>query len=231
MKRVLSGLFLAILLAACSGPSAPGGGSCREGICIKIRPVEPLIYNAPITVMISVTTETSILKLGIALDVDQSVMVDPVVGKPPDSMVWSEPGLLEWEYTTEPKTPIIIFRTLSFPDNSRDYNIKASAITKQGMIIQDSFYIDLKQGEVKIYLRNTPLPKRSPQYLEPYVGTPLPKLPTDTPIIYVTPNLLTQTPIATATIPAYPAPQTASPTQRIRTPTAASSGTPGYPAP
>ena len=68
MKKFFLIMFISVSLVSCSQGGPPGGSAnCSEGVCVTLRVVEPVQFNAPIIVMITVTSDKDRSDLGLTL--------------------------------------------------------------------------------------------------------------------------------------------------------------------
>ena len=81
MKSKSAFLFLVISLTlsmvSCMGGSSLRG-RCENGICVKLEVSEPIRFNEPVTLTITVSSEKDIQDLGVSLyhDVNVSIVKD-----------------------------------------------------------------------------------------------------------------------------------------------------------
>lgn len=180
MKRLLLVFtLLALGPTACIGVSAPGGGRCNEGMCVKITVAEPIRFGEPVTVTITVTSEKDISNLGVSLYHD----VDVVVEEPQniekgvkDQAFWR--GGASWGIDAKANTPLTFTRKVHFPPREGFFLVVANASTPS-LHAADSIriYITREGGKVN------PTPKVLPgtPFLVPAASPPPKWTPASTP--------------------------------------------------
>ncbi|CAG0935602.1 hypothetical protein TFLX_04445 [Thermoflexales bacterium] len=60
-------IVVVALLAACTPASRPGGINCKTDVCVDVQLSEPIRFNEPVTVTITVETEKDETELQIGL--------------------------------------------------------------------------------------------------------------------------------------------------------------------
>jgi hypothetical protein len=181
MKHLLLVFTLSVLsLSACMGASAPGGGTCKQGVCVKIVAIEPIRYGEPVTVTITITSEKDISNLGVSLYHDVDVMVEePPSGEKgvKDQTFWK--GGASWRVDAKANSHLTFTRKVRFPPREGLFTIVANASTPS-LHAADSIDIYVTREGGKVYLSGTPLPitpfvmKTPPPYILNPQGTPLP---------------------------------------------------------
>jgi hypothetical protein len=162
MKRGWLFVIGIILLAGCMGSAAPGGGKCREGICVKIEVAEPVRWGEPVTVTITVKTETDFPKLGVSLYfIDRSIIVEGPAGweaNCQEGTVWE--GGAAWLVEARAGQIMTFVRKIWLPATEESFQILANATTPQGFRVTDSVRISLTRKGGKVYYSGTPVPTR-----------------------------------------------------------------------
>ncbi len=186
MKRLypLTFLILSLVLYGCSGGSA--GLKCQLGVCIKIQAVEPVLFNLPVIVNITVTAETDMPSLGVSLSHDANVTVDnpqSLEVEIKNTTAWITG--VSWIVDAKANLPLVFTRTLRLPAQEGHYTIVARASTPAtGPIATDSFTISLTRNGGAVYYSGTPMPTSpglGPTAVPLYPRTPLISTPTSRP--------------------------------------------------
>lgn len=180
MKCLLLVFTLSVLgLSACMGASAPGGGTCKQGICVKIAAVEPIHFGEPVTVTITVTSDKDLSNLRVSLYHDVDVVVEEpqnVEKGVKDQTFWR--GGASWGIDAKADSPLNFARRIRFPTREGWFTIVANAGTPS-VRTEDSIIIYITPEGGKVYLSGTPLPI-TPVVIPTYTFlTPLP-FPTPT---------------------------------------------------
>ncbi len=186
MKRLFI-FFLSIFVTACSGVSAPAGGNCRGGLCVKVEAVEPIQFGEPVTVTIAVTAEKDISTLGVSLfhDMDVSVDTPQSLEKEIRDTIVSQRGV-DWVVDAKANQSLILSRRLRFPSREGLFNVMVAASTPSLRVVH-SLVIHMTRAGGKVYLSNTPIPitpgpaPTSPPALRTLLAQPTPTR-TSTPI-------------------------------------------------
>lgn len=198
-------------LAACAG-GATGKDNCskRGELCIQVRAKEPLRYDEPITIMITVTSEKDIDGLGVSLMADSTIIVvQDALEAEPGKVVWKDQRHVDWLVDVKANQPVTFTRALKLTPPTIDlarYTIVVRAGTPQ-LSADDSLDIYLTREDKKVYLSGTsipitpgPMPTMDPSHLATLYAMPtVTPWPTWTPL----PPTVTPTPSATP----YPPPE------------------------
>lgn len=208
MKRFWILAILMIVLAGCGGSAAPSGGQCNQGLCVKIEVAEPIRWEEPLLVQITVTSKDDISNLGISLIYhEKEIVIEEPEKVEQGEVVWKGDRGLDWRVSVKAGQPVVLTRKLRLPAREGLVELMASAITPQGLRAVDFVRIYLSGGKGEVYYSGTPIPV-TPWSLPVYTVTPGPS-PTPLPTFTLIPTLpLTPThfrsPLATPTQPAYP---------------------------
>lgn len=126
MKHKSNCLFVLLLLAvvsACS--STPGGGKCQGGLCVDVELAEPIGWNEPVPVTITVETEEDIPDLVVYLGFSD-----------PDIVVVE--GERKWVVDAKAQTPVRFSTAIRFPLREGYYDVIASAHDHRiGLVVRD----------------------------------------------------------------------------------------------
>jgi hypothetical protein len=181
---VVAALAAAILLlrAIISKIITPGEGKCRRGICIAIRIEEPIPYDQPVPVTVTVTTNRDISGLEIGIASPQAIIVE-------GNYEITDWGVVE-EIDTQAGIPQGLTITVRFTLEGRA-SVNAYARDRaSGAEVVDGllFYMTTSGGtfdfppaqtiQVTVIAVATPTPTPLPPY-EPSVGRRLPRLKPD----------------------------------------------------
>jgi hypothetical protein len=181
MKRLFPCILLLVGLTACAGVSAPGGGNCKRGVCIKVTVAEPVRMEEPVSVTISVTADKDISDLGISmLTYPPEVAVEGPQG-------W-ETGAKEgqvskqgasWKMTAKANQQAVFTRKVRFPPEEGLYSITVGAYTPNTGYNSDTLTIRLTRAGGTVYLSGTsvpmtprPLPTITPGPSPTFIPTP-----------------------------------------------------------
>ena len=148
--------LMAAVMAGCGGLSAPGGGNCSQGVCIKVQIAEPVRFNEPTAVTVTITTEQDISKLGVFLSFTD-----------PDIVIIDGPQ--DWFVDTKANQSISFTRLIRFPEEGY-FNVIAGAVKPTLGPVKDSVSVHITRAGGTV----NPPPERKP-------GTPAPAERADTP--------------------------------------------------
>jgi len=208
MKRLWILAILMLVLVGCRGSIAPTGWRCSEGLCVKIKVVEPVRWGEPVTVIISVTAEKDVADLGVWLNHDQGVTVEGPQG-------WEEnvkdrkigEMAASWKVDVKANKPLVFMRKVHLPQREGEIELSAAVYRADLGYLVDSVSIYLTREGGKVYYAGTPVPI-TPWPLPVYIVTPG-SSPTPQPTFTPTPTLPPtptppRSPLATPTPLAYP---------------------------
>jgi len=196
MKRLFVCVLLLVSLTACAGVSAPSGGSCNKGLCVKVTAAEPVHMNEPVAVTITVTTDKDISGLQVSLSSYPPALVE-------DGQDWQEKGV-RWVVDAKANRPQVFTRKVRLPSSEGVFSLTAGAYTPNLPYVADSINIHLTRAGGKVYLSGTSVP---------ITPGPLPTLSGPTPTFVLTPTpfvsplsmpMRPQSPLATPTRLASP---------------------------
>lgn len=160
MKRLWLVTILIIALAGCRRSTAPGGGQCNQGLCVKIEVAEPIRWGELIIVTITVTTEIDIPDLGVSINTyPLDVIVEGPTGWEATStggMVWE--GGAGWLAEGKSNQVLTFVREIRFPTREGSFDLQANATTPQGLRVTNSVRIHLTREGGKAYYSGTPIP-------------------------------------------------------------------------
>jgi len=140
MKRRWMLATLMIVLAGCRGSAVPGGGRCNKGLCVKIEVVEPIRWQEPIGVAITVTAEKDISNLQISLTSYPPVFIE-------DQGKWVKEGT-RMNVNITANRPLVIVRKVRLPAEGM-FELIAGAYTPNLPYVSDSVRIYLtREGGV-----------------------------------------------------------------------------------
>jgi hypothetical protein len=190
MKRLWMLAILMLVLAGCGGSAAPSGGQCNEGLCIKIDVAEPIRWEEPIGVTVTVTAEKDISNLQVSLTSYPPVSIE-------DQGKWVEEGM-RTNVNVTANRPLVIVRKVRLPTEGT-FELIAGVYTPNLPYVSDS---------VRIYLTR-----------EGGVVNPTPAVFSGTPALVPTmPSEWLLTPFSTATPWPTPIPTPTMPLVRTPTP-------------
>lgn len=159
MKRFWVFAMLMMVLAACRGSAAPGGGQCNQGLCVKIEVAEPIHWGEPLLVQISVVTKDDASNLGISLIYhDKGIVVEEPKKVEQGEVVWKGDQGLDWRVSAKANQPVVLTHRVHLPPREGSIQFIASAITPQGLQTVDSVRIYLTREGGRVYYANTPVP-------------------------------------------------------------------------
>jgi len=199
MKRFWILAILMIVLAGCGGSVAPSGGQCNKTLCVKIEAAEPIRWEEPIVVTVTVTAERDVSNLQVSLTSYPPVSIEDHQGK------WIEEGIRS-DVNLIANRPLVTVYKVRLPSEGT-FELRAGAYAPNLPYVSDSVRIYLSGGRGEVYHSGTPIPV-TPWPLPVYTVTPGPSttpLPTFTlmPALPLTPTHF-RSPLATPTQPAYP---------------------------
>lgn len=144
-------MFLGLGLVACVGVSAPTGGTCQQGVCIKVQIAEPIPFDEPVNATITVTTEKDMPRLGVSLYFGgQDIAVEGSKG-------W-EKGGVDWLIEAKASNPTILTRRIKFPPQEGTFQVIVSAMTPSGLRVTDGVYVNVSRAGGKMYLSGSEIP-------------------------------------------------------------------------
>jgi len=210
MKRLWMLAILMLVLAGCGGSAAPSGGQCNEGLCVKIDVAEPIRWEEPIGVTVTVTAEKDISNLQVSLTSYPPVSIE-------DQGKWVEEGM-RTNVNVTANRPLVIVRKVRLPTEGT-FELIAGVYTPNLPYVSDSvrIYLTREGGVVNptpAVFSGTPalVPTMPPEWLLiPFsTATPWPTpIPTPTMPLVRTPTPAEATPpfispLPTPTPAAYP---------------------------
>jgi len=214
MKHLFWMVPLIFSLTACGGASAPGGGRCREGICVKIDIIEPIRFEEPVTLIITVVSEKDYSDFFVSLSHD----VDVVVEGPQD---WEKDlqdvtiykSGASWKTAIQANEQLTYKRMVHLPPREGWLTIVVSVGTLQGLRVEDSISIHLTREGGKVNHSGTRIPiTPGPELvdtMDPSLLATLRARPTETPYPTLTAVPTTEAPpLEVLGTPAYPPPET-----------------------
>jgi hypothetical protein len=142
MKRLFV-ILLLYFVSACSGTSAPGGGRCKEGVCVDLKIEEPIRLNQPVRFTTTVATDHD--EPGLKIFLGDTYPPVPVEGQFPVT-------LNARAHQPEQATGVIRF------PNEGKYEIFVQAVTRSGVVIDNFLYVIITQAGATAYYPGTPLP-------------------------------------------------------------------------
>ena len=193
MKRLWMLTILTLVLAGCGGSAAPSGGQCNKGLCVKIEVAEPIRWEEPIEVTVTVTAEKDVPNLQVSLTSYPPVSIETPQGR------WVEEGIRS-EVNLVANRPLVTVYKVRLPSEGT-FGLIAGAYVPNLPYVSD---------HVRIYLaREGGVVNPTPAVLP---GTPelVPTIPPE--------RLLTPFPTATPWPTPFPTP-TYPPPVRTTTPT------------
>jgi hypothetical protein len=140
MKRLWMLAILMLVLAGCGGSAAPSGGQCNEGLCVKIDVAEPIRWEEPIGVTVTVTAEKDISNLQVSLTSYPPVSIE-------DQGKWVEEGM-RTNVNVTANRPLVIVRKVRLPTEGT-FELIAGVYTPNLPYVSDSVRIYLtREGGV-----------------------------------------------------------------------------------
>lgn len=185
MKRLFMCVLLLAGLTACAGASSPIQPNCQQGVCIKVRAIEPIRFGEPVTVTVTVTSEKDISDLKVFLSSAYDALIE-------EAQDWKQSGV-NWVMEAKANRTFTFTRKLRFPSREGEFQIIAEVYKSYAPSVHatDSIRIYLTREGGKVYLSGTSIPLGTP-------GKPIPAV-TITP--GPSPTRIRQT---TPTRPPYP---------------------------
>jgi hypothetical protein len=187
-------VITSLILSACAGALAPSGPNCSQGVCVKVRVIEPVHFDEPVTVIITVTTREDIPRLGVSLYFsDLDIVVEGPQG-------W-ERGGVDWIVDVKANRPIHFTRKIRFPPREGYFDVIASANTPSLRAV-DSVVLHITHAGGRVYPSGTKIPI-TPGPLPTIIPVATPtRRPTITPPSPPTPTYMS--PMPTPTRPSHP---------------------------
>ena len=158
MKIKFAIVIFGILLTGCVGASVLGGTKCQQGVCINAQIGEPVKFNEPVALTITVTSERDITNLGVSLYRDPDTVVEGPQNWEPSTknrLVWE--GGASWRVDVKANEPSVFSRTLRFPAEERLFFIGFTASTPS-FRVEDSLRIYITRVGGTVYYSGTPIP-------------------------------------------------------------------------
>jgi len=120
MKRVFNRVALlavvSLALPACGPVFAPGGGKYQQGIYVKVELTEPVSFNQPVPVTITVETEKDEIGLQINMAVEAGALIE---------------GESHWVVNTRAGQPVRVTSTVRFTREGY-FEVIGGALTREG---------------------------------------------------------------------------------------------------
>lgn len=222
-------LLLIILLTAC----APGGSAtkCQGGVCVAIAVLGPVRASEPAPFTITVKTDKDIVNLGISLEIDSNVTVNDIEKSPVESrQLYKDQNLTSWTINTKGGQEYtisghVVFQKPALSNGISNYGLSVRVGNSAIRDVTDSTRVYLNaEGEqvdaskAKTELQGTVLAPTPPPDLTIVPETAIPSIKS-------LPSTATPLPVASPTVPAYPAPgnkagtEPANKSQPLKTPT------------
>jgi len=214
VKRFLMCILLFTSLTACANSASDKGGCSMQGeLCIQVRAKEPVHFDEPVTIMITVTSEKDIAGLVVSLTTwPKSIVVQDAFKAEPGKVSWKDQGKIDWRVDIKANQTVTFTRSLTLPPPTIDlahYDIFVRASTPQ-LSADDSLVIYLNREDKQVYLSGTSIPitPGSLPTMDPVHLATLYAMPTATSWPTWTPPPPTVTPSPSTT--PYPAPEESS---------------------
>ena len=174
MKRLFTRVLLLAGLTACAGASFPIQPNCQQGVCIRVRAIEPIRFGEPVTVTVTVTSEKDISDLKVFLSSAYDALIE-------EAQDWKQSGV-NWVMEAKANRTFTFTRRLRFPSREGEFQIIAEVYKSYAPSVHatDSIRIHLTREGGKVYLSGTPLPI-TPGPLPTSTKGPSPTLPRPTP--------------------------------------------------
>ena len=211
MKRFLMLMLLMVILSGCVRSPSSGKGRCNQGLCVKIEADEPVRWGELVVVRITVTTDRDVSRLGVSLYHDRDITVKEIeLGEDGGRVVWEGERGVDWMVNARAEQPLTFICGLHLPLEERSWDLKASAITPQGVRSVDSVTIYITREGGEVYYSGTPVPITPgplPTMPPELRVTPLPTVipfPVRSPLPTPTQMMCQQSPLPTLTRRASP---------------------------
>lgn len=227
MKRLFLIVLVSVTLVACSqGGGSSGRGDCSDGVCVALRVVEPVQFNAPVVVQITVTSDQDRADLGLTLcggGGGSQATIDGPQGWESNArgtLVFKDGSrdCANWSFAAKANVPVQFTRVFRFSDKDQLADVDVALhMPPRSYVAGASAQIRYFREGVRVYGMGTPRSGPSPRAAETRpawitrpdgIQVPYPTLlPTPTfaarprPTRTPTPMLLT---IPTPAHPAYP---------------------------
>ncbi len=208
-------VLVALTLVACSqGGSSSGRGDCADGVCVALRVVEPVQYNAAVVVKITVTSEQDRSDLGVTLcggGGGSQATIDGPQGWESNArkgLVWNDGSrdCANWSFAAKANVPVQFTRVLRFSEKDQLADVDAALhIPPRSYVAGASAQIRYSRGGVQVYGMGTPRPgpTRLSDQTSPWItwpnGTRIPA-----PTLLPTPTFAPRTRPPTPNRPPYP---------------------------
>ncbi len=160
MKRLCLLLAVMIVLAGCAENASPGEWQCHQGICVKIEVDEPIVWEEPIIVRVTVTTEEDVSDVGVSLRYyGKDIVVEEPETEEPGQVTWQGGNGIDWKVDTKSDQPVVFARKMHIPliDEGVIWFF-ADIMTPGGLFENDSLGVYFAHQEGKVYYSGTPLP-------------------------------------------------------------------------
>ena len=172
-------MILMVFISGCSGASAPGTekSGCDQGVCVHLTVAEPVKFNEPALLTITVTSEKD-QKIGVTLSATNSVILEDVREKNISAPEVHDKGVMSWIVDQiEPNKPITFSITAQLMKEGI-YYIMAYA-TVPPVRVYDKITISYTASDTKVFMSGTSVDL--PYGIAyPFTGTPPTPVPTDT---------------------------------------------------
>jgi hypothetical protein len=207
-------VLMALTLVACSqgGPSFDRG-DCSDGVCVALRVVEPVQFNAPVVVMITVTSDQDRSGLGLTLYTDAiQATIDGPQGWESNARKGNvfKNGPSDgagWSFDAKANVPVPFTRVLHFSDKDQLTEVYVALnVPPRTFVAFAHANIKYSRDGVQVYGMGTPIPglrTPAPETLPAWIvrpdGTRIPY-----PTLLPTPTFAPRTRPPTPTRPPYP---------------------------
>ena len=161
-----------LVLAVCVSASGPGGINCKNGICVKVQLSEPIRFNEPVTVTITVETEKD----------EEGVRIGAEVS--PQIVTFDSPHT--WVVNTKAHQPVQVTTTLHFSAMEGWVDVHGDALT-YSTGTHSSDYVPVRITRMGVTVNPpTPVDTGSPEPQPTAIGNTSP-VPTPEPNVPPTP--------------------------------------------